>query len=89
MLVPGILNGSGANGTAASDASKNERTYLKSRKHRQVFVAQIARERTVEGLAIRWRKRWRQSRKVKEEVVAAALVLSANLWKGAWTALGR
>ena len=30
MLVPGILNGSGTNGTAASDVSKNERTYLKS-----------------------------------------------------------
>ena len=30
MLVPGILNGSGRNGTAARDASKNERTYLKS-----------------------------------------------------------
>ena len=30
MLVPGILNGSGRNGTGASDASKNERTYLKS-----------------------------------------------------------
>src|SRR6266516_3902081 len=30
MLVPGILNGSGTNGTAARDASKNERTYLKS-----------------------------------------------------------
>jgi hypothetical protein len=30
ILVPGILNGSGINGTAARDASKNERTYLKS-----------------------------------------------------------
>src|SRR5207253_10561005 len=30
MLVPGILNGSGTNGTAARDESKNERTYLKS-----------------------------------------------------------
>ena len=30
MLVPGILNGSGINGTAARDASKNERTNLKS-----------------------------------------------------------
>jgi len=29
-LVPGLLNGSGENGTAARDASKNERTYLKS-----------------------------------------------------------
>ena len=37
-LVPGILNGSGTNGTAARDASKNERTYLKSSKHLQVFV---------------------------------------------------
>src|SRR5436305_15245354 len=30
MLVRGILNGSGTNGTAARDESKNERTYLKS-----------------------------------------------------------
>src|SRR6266498_1023744 len=30
MLVPGFLNGSGTNGTGASDVSKNERTYLKS-----------------------------------------------------------
>ena len=30
MLVPGILKGSGENGTGASDVSKNERTYLKS-----------------------------------------------------------
>src|SRR6267154_1815325 len=30
LFVPGILNGSGVNGTAAADASKNERTYLKS-----------------------------------------------------------
>src|SRR6266545_7830076 len=30
VLVPGVLNGSGANGTAASDESKNERAYLKS-----------------------------------------------------------
>ena len=29
-LVPGTLNGSGTNGTAARDASKYERTYLKS-----------------------------------------------------------
>ncbi len=30
VLVPGALNGSGVNGTAASDESKNERAYLKS-----------------------------------------------------------
>src|SRR5215469_268684 len=30
ILVPGILNGSGTRGTAVRDASKNERTYLKS-----------------------------------------------------------
>src|SRR5215831_4194280 len=30
MLVPGILNGSGTNRTVARDASKNERTNLKS-----------------------------------------------------------
>jgi hypothetical protein len=29
-LVPGALNGSGVNGTAARDASKYERAYLKS-----------------------------------------------------------
>src|SRR6266513_2037954 len=29
-LLSGILNGSAFNGTAASDPSKNERTYLKS-----------------------------------------------------------
>jgi hypothetical protein len=30
VLVPGVLNGSGVNGTAARDESKNERAYLKS-----------------------------------------------------------
>ena len=30
QLVPGFLNGSGVNGTAARDASKYERAYLKS-----------------------------------------------------------
>ena len=29
-LLPGVLNGSGVNGTAARDESKNERAYLKS-----------------------------------------------------------
>ena len=46
-LVPGFLNGSGVNGTAASDASKNERAYLEIGKYRQVFVANVARERAV------------------------------------------
>jgi hypothetical protein len=32
MLVPRILKGSGINGTAAMDASKNDRTYSKSAK---------------------------------------------------------
>ena len=87
------------NGTAADDESKNERTYLKSANTRQVFVTQIARERTVEGLAIRRRKRWRYSREVIEVVVAAALIISAELWKengciraddtrGAWIRIG-
>ena len=99
MLVPGILNGSGINGTAASDVSKNERTYLKSANTCQVFVAQIARERTIKGLAISRRKRWRYSREIIEEVVAAALIISAELWKekgcmraddtrGAWIRIG-
>src|SRR5436309_457955 len=42
-------------------------------KHRQVFVAQVARERTVISLAIRRRQRRRESREVKAEVVAASL----------------
>ena len=55
MLVPGILNGSGINGTGASDASKNERTYLKSANTVRYLSHRSARERTVEGLAIsRW-----------------------------------
>src|SRR4029077_17819309 len=42
MLVPGILNGSGLNGTAAVDASKNERTYLKSA-HSFKYLSQRSR----------------------------------------------
>src|SRR2546421_6637878 len=38
-------------------------------KYRQVLAAQIAGERAVERLAIRRRKRWRESREVKEQVV--------------------
>src|SRR5438552_2927945 len=38
-------------------------------KYGQVFVAQVAGERAVERLAIRRRKRWRESREVKEQVV--------------------
>src|SRR5437667_7905264 len=50
-------------------------------KYRQVFVAYIACERTVEGLAISRRKRWSQGREVKEEVIATPLILGAGLWK--------
>ena len=42
---------------------------LKVRKHHQVFVAQIAGERTVESLPIRRRKVWRKSREVEELIV--------------------
>jgi hypothetical protein len=63
-LVPGILNGSGVSGTAARDASKNERTYLKSAKQHQIFVTQIAREGPVEGLAISPRQCGRYSREI-------------------------
>src|SRR5437660_9107612 len=38
-------------------------------KYGQVFVAQVAGERAVERLTVRRRKRWRESRKVKEQVV--------------------
>src|SRR4029434_4076579 len=50
-------------------------------KHRQVFVTQIASEGPVEGLVIRWRKRWRESREVVKPVVAPALIIGAELWK--------
>ena len=89
MLVPGILNGSGANGTGASDASKNERTYLKSANTVRYLSHTIARERTVEGLAISRSKRWRYSREIIEEVVAAALIIGAELWKGNGLHAGR
>src|SRR5947208_10043158 len=36
-LVPGVLNGSGVNGTAARDASKYERAYLKSANTERYF----------------------------------------------------
>src|SRR5207244_10148482 len=49
-------------------------------KYRQVFVTQIAREGTVECLAVSRRKCWRYSRKVIQEVIATALVISAGLW---------
>ena len=66
---PSFLNGSGVNGTAARDESKNERAILKSAKYRQVLVADIPRKRAVKHLAIRRRQRWRESREVKEQVV--------------------
>ena len=80
MLVPGILNGSGANGTAAAEASKNERTNLKSPNSCQVFVTQIARKGTIEGLAISRRKSWRYIREVIDPVIAASFVVRADLW---------
>src|SRR5262249_10760108 len=49
-------------------------------KYRQVFVTQIPREGTVECLAISRRKCRRYSRKVIQEVIATALVISAELW---------
>src|SRR5436190_24243081 len=41
-LVPGVLNGSGVNGTAAGDASKYERAYLKS-PNTVRYLSQISR----------------------------------------------
>src|SRR4030095_16846335 len=49
-------------------------------KKRQVLVTQIASEGTVKCLTVRWRKRRRESAKVIKEVVAAAFVISAELW---------
>src|SRR6266446_5748707 len=68
-------------------------------KYRQVSVTQIAREGTVECLAVSRRKCWRYSRKVIQEVIATALVISAGLWTelsgmraddtgGAWICIG-
>ena len=42
-------------------------TYLEIGKYLQVLVADVASERAVEALAILWRKRWRDSRKVKKK----------------------
>src|SRR5450759_3462578 len=42
---------------------------FKISKYHQVFVAQVAGEGTVEGLPIRRRKGWRESREVKELIV--------------------
>ena len=77
--MPGVLNGSGVNGTAARDASKNERAYLKSPNTVRYFVANIAGEGAVVHLPVSRRQRRRESGKVKEEVVATALILSAGL----------
>src|SRR6266496_1589451 len=49
------------------------------RKYRQVFVTQVAGERAVVHLAVTRRQRRRESGEVKEEVVAAALIVSAKL----------
>ena len=60
--------------------NRNMTNKFKVGKHRQVFVTQIARERTVEGLAISRRQSRGYRREVIEEVVAAALIISAELW---------
>src|SRR5207302_8249104 len=54
MLVPGTLNGSEIKGTGARDASKNDRTYLKSANTVR-YLSHIAHERAIKGLAIRRR----------------------------------
>src|SRR6266540_5993514 len=60
---------------------KKRTDIFKIAKHLQIFVTQIAREGTVEGLAISRRKRGRYSREVIEEVVATPLILNrAGLW---------
>src|SRR5439155_26130376 len=72
---------------------------LKIRKHCQVFVTQITRERTVKGLAISRSKIRGYTREVIEKVIAAALIMSAELWnengcvrtddtRGAWIGIG-
>src|SRR6266496_2937880 len=53
---------------------------FKVRKRRQVFVADIARKRAVEALAIRRSERGRYRSKIIEEVIASALVIRAGLW---------
>ena len=55
--------------------------YLKSENTCQVFVADVANERAVKTLTISRRKLWRYSREVIEEVIAASLIISAELWK--------
>src|SRR5262249_15527989 len=57
-------------------------------KHRQVFVTYIASERAVVHLPISRRQRRREGREVKEKVVATALVLGAELWKGRLDRIG-
>src|SRR5262249_16793139 len=68
-------------------------------KYRQVFVTQVACEGTVECLAVSRRKCRRYSRKIIQEVIATALVISAGLWTelscmraddtgGAWICIG-
>ena len=54
---------------------------FKIAKYRQVFVADIACKGTIVHLPVSRRQVRRESRKVKEEVIAAALVLSAELVK--------
>src|SRR5439155_736701 len=54
---------------------------FKVAKRYQVFVTQIARERTIDGLAISRRKSWRYIREVIEPVIATSFVVGAELWK--------
>src|SRR5256885_654137 len=77
----GDLKGVGKKGHRCQGRVKKCPNILKVAKHRQVFVTHIAHERAIKGLAIRRRKRWRESCEIKEEVVAAALIISAELWK--------
>ena len=52
-----------------------KRTHIfKVRKYQQVFVTEVARERAIEALTIRRRKRWRESREVKAEKVPIQVV---------------
>src|SRR6476661_7808463 len=50
-------------------------------KYRQVLVAQVAGERTVEHLTVSWRQRGRNSREVIAEVVATSTVFRPSLVK--------
>ena len=69
---PGFLNGSGRNGSSRQGCIEKRPRHLEIGKYGQVFVAQIAGERTVDHLAICRRQRWRESGEVKGNVVPIA-----------------